>query len=109
MSAALAPALAVVLAALVSAVFGWLSHRGNAKVEQVAALLDAYNEIVKNLQNELQRVQTELATVREEMRDCEKRAVELKHELEEMKIMMVAIHGSDGNGQPPRKRSSRTS
>jgi len=41
MSAAVMSAIAVVSAAGISAFFAWLSHRGNAKVEQVAAVLDA--------------------------------------------------------------------
>jgi phage shock protein A len=91
MSAALVSALAVVSAAAISAMFAWLSHRGNARVEQVAAVLDAYNEIVKNLQSELKRVQTELDNVREAMIDCERRGAELREELELMKAEMAGI------------------
>jgi peptidoglycan hydrolase CwlO-like protein len=91
MSTALITALSVVSAAGISALFAWLSHRGNAKVEQVHAVLEAYNEIVRNLQNELQRVQTELETARNDMRDCEQRSVELRAELEQMKLEMAGL------------------
>lgn len=94
MSTAVTSAIAVVLAAGISAVFAWLSQRGNARVEQVAAVLDAYNEIVRNLQTELARVQTELVTVREEMRDCERRAAELKGEMEQMRVEMAVLEST---------------
>lgn len=92
MSTAIITAISVVSAAAVSSVFAWMSHRGNAKVEQVAAVLDAYNEIVKNLQAELARVQAELGRVRDDMRDCERRSTELKKELDEMRADMVKLH-----------------
>lgn len=91
MPTALITALSVVSAAGISAFFAWLSHRGNARVEQVHAVLEAYNEIVKNLQNELQRVQNELETVRNDMRDCEQRSIELRVELEQMKVEMAGL------------------
>ena len=104
MAPALISALAIVCAAGVSAMFAWMSHRGNAKVEQVAAVLDAYNEIVKKLQAELQRVQAELARVRDDMRDCERRSTELKIELDEMKADMALL------GRPvARKRTAKAS
>lgn len=109
MSQALVSAIAVVSAAGVSAIFAWLSHRGNARVEQVAAVLDAYNEIVKNLQGELQRVQTELGRVRVEMRDCERRSSELKRELDEMRAEMDKMKSPPPPAKPVRKRTTKTS
>lgn len=107
MSTALISALSVVSAAVISGAFAWMSHRGNAKVEQVAAVLDAYNEIVKNLQTELQRVQNELAHVRTEMRDCERRSTELKKELDEMKAQFKAMKPEPA--ATPRKRTPKAS
>lgn len=108
MSAAVMSAIAVVSAAGISAFFAWLSHRGNAKVEQVAAVLDAYNEIVKNLQSELRRVQAELDSVREAMADCERRSAELREELEEMKTEMAGLKPTKVTA-PARKRSPKAS
>lgn len=111
MSAALMSAIAVVSAAAISAAFAWLSHRGNARVEQVAAVLDAYNEIVKNLQSELKRVQTELENVRSAMDDCERRGAELREELEQMKAEMAGMRNT--SQQTPkastRKRTTKAS
>lgn len=111
MSAAVMSAIAIVSAAAISAVFAWLSHRGNARVEQVAAVLDAYNEIVKNLQSELKRVQTELETVREAMDDCERRGAELRMELEEMKAEMAGMRNTarPAPKTAPRKRTNKAS
>lgn len=67
----------------------------------MAAVLDAYNEIVKNLQTELSRVQTELVTVREEMRDCERRAAELKGEMEQMRVEMAVLETALLKAPPP--------
>lgn len=78
-------AIAMVCAALVTAWFGYISHKGRGKVEQVNAVLDAYNEIVRNLQNEVGRLSAELLLVREELKDCERRSDEMQRELEELR------------------------
>lgn len=111
MPAALMSAIAIISAAAISAVFAWMSHRGNARVEQVAAVLDAYNEIVKNLQSELKRVQTELDTVRQTMVDCERRSDELRDELDEMKADMAGMRTTTGATPKtaPRKRTTKAS
>lgn len=117
MGAAIMSGIAIVVAAGISAFFAWLSHRGNAKVEQVASVLEAYNEIVKNLQAELLRVQTELDRVREDMRDCERRSEELKDELQrmrtEMELLMRAeielLKMPNTPAAKPRKRTNKAS
>jgi peptidoglycan hydrolase CwlO-like protein len=108
MQTALITALSVVTAAAISAFFAWLAHRGNAKVEQVAAVLDAYNEIVKNLQTELQRVQTELGHVRNDMRDCERRSQELRAELEQMKTELAGFRTATAPVPVTRRRPAKS-
>ena len=73
----------------------------------MSAVLDAYNEIVKNLQSELKRVQTELDTVREAMIDCERRSAELREELEQMKQDMAGMRSTPKQPQPQRKRATK--
>lgn len=101
MNTALVSGISVVSAAGISAVFGWITHRGQVKAAQVGSLLAGYNEIVKNLQSEVHRLRDELESVRDEMKDCERRSYELRRELDEMRETMALIQG--GTTKPPRK------
>ena len=78
-------AVGVICAALVSGWFGYVSHKGRSRVDEMQTVLTAYDEIVKNLQSEVMRLSAEVTTFRNELADCEERSENLRREIDVLK------------------------
>jgi hypothetical protein len=82
--AAIAAFSSMITALVASGVTWWGSHHKN-EVDETVALFDAYNDVVSNLQNEIHRLQDELAGIRSEMQKCENSNQMLSKEIKDLK------------------------
>lgn len=92
MSPEAATAISVVAAAAISGGFVWHTQRDGNKVAKMRTVLEAYDGIVKNLQTEVERLRSDIETMRVAMEDCENRSAELARELDDLKAYVESKH-----------------
>ena len=86
-------ALSSAVTAIVSSLFTSWSNKDKNEIEESATLFDAYNDVVNNLQTEISRLQSELNSIRDEMKKCESSNKLLLREIHKLKDCVERLSG----------------
>lgn len=104
MSPEIASTISVVAAAIISGGFVWNAQKDGNKVSKMNTVLEAYDGIVRNLQAEVERMKSDLDSLRKVQMECEERNAKLACELEELKNFVQGQHPQENPVVDERKK-----